>query len=658
MSSVNADDKFKNCLLRSLRQSQAESIGNIRLVETENGHMFVPEEIILSTNESNKLIKKLKPFLSKATTTNSRIEEKVVITEDALEEFFGNTKNMSWEMRDKIIPGTLNKTITEYGDKLEFVDTATGVTINAKPRYRKYYQINSAGESQSIMGDAVAFELKMKHIAGYEDGKIIAQENSVFKPRIVVSDDIADQIKALDAFDPKLMKKITELEQKALDYIGPNGNKGDPEEINAMFAMLEYLIKKEANFFKPKTVTTYERKAFQAGGDNPPYQFTVDKNVQLFHADNNLPSKDMQQYLDNKPFFEVKPDELFVELKTPSAEYSKQTDQYKDVAKEFKANANADDYNLDQGKYALGKNQLANQSQFLDQNELQEVGVGYWFIKNMGNNIDKIKRTDILNKGEFPITIPFKGKNGKSLNLHLTYTEPGNVAAPELFLRDIKITDQFGIKVKDKLDFGAIRDQALKQDSNVASEIIIDGKKVNILGKIGKDESEQIVNFAREFYFEVSKNTSNFRSLSELESIKSVDQMNSYMNKLKRRNLISRVRDRMMKQYLLFPLTIGTSLGGAYLLSDYTTEEIDPNFSDDSVIIIDELTTDNNKGVEIIVDDRAEEFKFFPTNMDLRSKKPGEKVKLKDDNGNEIEFIVTAPNNSVETNYLALPPAK
>jgi len=406
----------------------------------------------------DELLKILAPHVDPNSPTAVRVEEKMVVTRADFDRFLqlsASGQNLKWELRDTPAPGTRNVTFTEYGDDLVLTQN-TGM-FGIKPRFRKYYGHAAGAEDQqeayaASMGNLVALELKMAGQESSDPASILNVPGSVFKPRVFITDEIADQMKALDCNDDSCQDKFEELKAAARAIVDPKKNTplNRADQVDSLFDAIKLLVKKDPQFLKPRYVTMYERESHKTKSPSgKEFQFTGDNRVSVFRAVPGIATKDMHGYMALAPLFKSPQGVVFAEIKSPPDEKREKTTLYT-ALKNMLFKMHVNDYEMDSGKFGLARRaELVTGSKNLDRT-LLDNGALFWLIKGTANLPEIPVEKDILQKGQIEISFPVLLQSGTVVQVMFEYQPavPDAEGRRSYALKEVFIINSAGDKIK------------------------------------------------------------------------------------------------------------------------------------------------------------------------------------------------------------------
>lgn len=304
-----------------------------------------------NAGRGEELIQLLSPHKDPNSATIERVEEKAVKSEADFKSFmeylqskeFGDKYNKgtpnTWGMRDTPNPGREFLTVTEYGQHFVFkMNSERGKSsFVIKPRFRKYFDYDAANPNdmsqyRSITGEIVAFELKIAGTEGPADGQFLEIPGIVFKPRILVNDQIAGRLKNLNGESADFAKELESIRNDILELKSQTGAILNPvEHVESMIKSVQWLLGKDPAFLTPQYITAYNRSSYKMASDAGEYQLTADRNIRVYKADANIKSETVVQYIAKPSLFTSLSGEVFVELKSPENEKKFKSKLYQDL---------------------------------------------------------------------------------------------------------------------------------------------------------------------------------------------------------------------------------------------------------------------------------------------------------------------------------------
>jgi hypothetical protein len=522
-----------------------------------------------------QLIEALKSHIDENSPTALRVEEKAIIETSDVQRFLKETqesvalaahnKNQSvvWSQRDKPRDGHQFVTLTEYGGQIIYHLDNSAVSFVAKARYRKYYEFpvsasQDLNQYQPVLNDLTAFEIKMTSLMGPKTDGFLAEPETVFKPRIMITNEIADGLKLVRGNDLNMIEKLNELKEKVLAL---NKSGATPlnrvDQVEDLFSGLVILLKTDSNFLQPSLAISYERESYRFISTKGEFQFTVDKNVKMFRGNSNTPTAQMKQYLMQPMTFQSRPNEAFAEIKTPIKEKQSQDPLYVGLYDAMNLN-HLPGYRKGSGKKSVAKFlEQAIGDQNVDKT-LFELGTKFWISKSVSSLDTYPKKNNLITKQEIEMAVPFTAKNGEEFKLVISYQPVKKQNSAHIaVLSELRIYDPNGMKVSLQPNFdNFVREVVMKKDLKVIG-LDIDDMVIPFPIRLTADEVKHYEDFLSTFFKEDSTLTGSVRSLDKFSEVNSQSGLKYEMAKLKAANFVKWVIDRTGKVAFSALLTTG-----------------------------------------------------------------------------------------------------
>lgn len=677
LNSQQVSKSEKEVLNRVLGQVELHFQGRGKLVAN-----FTPEIDHASRSRAGDgdiLIETLMPLLDVTSPTSMRVEEKAVIPSERVNEFLTRTQStefaekynegqrLHWAPRDLPQAGHKFVTITEYGKHLTYSLPASASTFVVKPRYRKYYDFPEHSRDQidsytSALGSLVAFELKITSLSGPDSDLFLAVPNTVFKPRIFLSDALADRLKQINADSDTYRDDLTQIENEVLALKTPDNQPLNRlDHVESVFKALQHLLSKDPHFLQPTFVVKYERSSYRMNLDKREYQFTSDQNVGIYLPIRGLKSDDMQLYLNQQAVFKSNDNESFVELKSPVSEKRWGSPLYRSMISWLEQH-HVVAYRKGSGKYAIAK--------FVDQGvlgknidrTLLDQGVFFWLIKGTANLDSPPKKNDLLARGEVEVTFPFAVKDGRTFRIMFRYRGSNRYNGfRHSYLDRIRILDDRGSEIKVQPGFDDLIGRSYNLESDEIAGLNVDGKIIPFKLRILNSELQEYRRFFSNFYAYSETLRGNGRNLDVLDGVTDRKGLQRYARRLKAENVVHFIVERTKRVALGAAITLAALGGYDYLRSPPTATAVNAPFQSSSVRdnfqawVLKGLRTTDHGAIDLFVEPHRAvngEFVFSIINEQEYNFSDSQFVDTYDSNGNVLRFIVKrSPAGKIEMHF-------
>jgi hypothetical protein len=516
---------------------------------------FSREKTNLDAEFTKKFLTGLTAFFTEKSTTTSRLEERAVMKESDSKALLDES-GVKWDPRDQKNPGEDFTTITTYSGKF-IMDSATDVGVSAKMRARKYYSHN-IGESdtskmKSVFGEIGSLEIKISNVAGVDADGFTAFPNSVFKPRVFISD---DTLKKLSKMNHEKLSKA-EVREKLIEelfFTEFEGKQMNPDlaQIGQFVDAVTTLLNENPNLFEVQTVIAYNRDSYSADVDKDTnYQYTLDRNIRIFEPDASLSADNIISYLDRTPLHKVEDGVAFAELKSPLTEKAENTPTYQRLSNALFSRHRAT-FSEGKGKHSLGSSVRSKIAQTSLSEQLFTEGLLFYLIKGVGNMPTPPNKNHLVQLRYWDIALPLT-IGGKKHRIIFGYKPNSDDGLKEVNLKTIKIIDSFGDKVD--LDNKAVDEIIATARLNPEpSTITIDNQAISFPSVIKDKMVDEFKDFFSEFYKGFDKGRAHPREIESLYSLENRAHLNKYTRRMKISNFLSWLKDRV---YKLSPQLIG-----------------------------------------------------------------------------------------------------
>ncbi len=555
------------------------TIGRVSIDFFSDGHIAARfnSEVDVNSRKNGgsgeELIQTLSNHADPSSPTALRVEEKAVVPQARLNQFLSETQSQAfaarsklsqplrWQLRDNPPAGKRFVTITEYGKHFVFNLPKSNSAFVVKPRFRKYFEAPAApsvdpSEHRSVMGNLTALELKITVANGPGTDAFLSHEDTVFKPRIMISDEIADRIKALDGRDPDLNSALFALKNETLGLPSSAGRPlNNPAHVESMFQALGLLLAKDAKFLQPSFAVQYERSSYRAMVDRNEFQFTADRNVRIYSAA-QISSSRMQNYLGETPLFQSGPDETFAELKSPVSEKQNGSAIYTSLRSGLDRE-HVPVYRKGSGKFAIAR--MIDQEirdQYVDRT-LIDQGTKYWLIKGTGNLDSAPKKNDLLAKGDIEVAFPVTTRAGQRLRVQFRYKQVNRMNEGRQGVLDrIRIYNDMGFEIPVKPGFDDLLWQASRREADEVLSLEVDGTILPFKSRITSQETAAYKKFFLDFYEYQTHLRGQPRSLETLDRVGSAAALERLGRSLKLENVVHFIIDRTKRVALGAVITV------------------------------------------------------------------------------------------------------
>lgn len=470
---------------------------------------------VRNMGSGDRLINSLSSFANTNDPTSLRVEEKIVAkynlflnyldrsqTPDFISSDIG-ANQILWQARDVAPEGKIFTTITEYGTPLVFRLSSNSASFVVKPRYRKYFASSKADPNtniEAVFNDLVAVELKITSAKGPNDHSFLGIDDTVFKPRIFVTNEIADALKLIDGSEAQY-QELLDIETAVLSMKDSSGSLvNNSAQVRSFFAALSILVEKDAHFMRPVFSVKYNRDSYKASIDGHEYQLTADRNIKIFKASSNIKASQMQSYFHREPLFASADDEAFVELKSPVADRLNSKPAYMALMRQL-SSMHLVSYQRGKGKYSIARYVDQGVRDVHIDRTLFDQGTKYWLIKGTGNLDSTPKKNDILMRGRFGLAFPFNASANEVMRLVLNYKQVNRLDGNQIAVLDgIQVVNRLGAKVKMDEDFDKLVEDV---QQGIAGDIIAieaGGSLVPIKPIISTEEFAEYKKFFLDFF--------------------------------------------------------------------------------------------------------------------------------------------------------------
>ncbi|MEK6555152.1 MAG: hypothetical protein AABZ31_07930, partial [Bdellovibrionota bacterium] len=576
-------------ILSAQRSSLDRISGHVEIYQNDQGYNAVFKSGSGETNKidggaGEQLIEVLKSHADENSPTALRVEEKAIINPSDIQRFLKETQTSSalaayngnqalkWEQRDQPAVGQQFVTITEYGGQIIYHLNGSLVSFVAKARYRKYYEF-PVGQQQHltaykpVLGDLTALEIKMTSIAGPSTNEFLAEPETVFKPRIMITNEIADALKTVRGDDLNMLEKLSAIKDQVLALNKPNARPLNRiDQVESLFNALVLLLKADPSFLEPSLTISYERESYRLNSSKGEFQYTVDRNVKMYAAAPSLPTARMKEYLFQTKTFQSRPTEAFAEMKTPIK--LKQTHDPLYVGLYDSLNLNhLPNYPRGSGKKSVAKYlEQAIGDQNIDRTILDQ-GVEFWMIKSVSSLDTYPKKNDLVSKQKMIMAVPFIAKTGEEFKLLLTYqpvkkTNSSHIAV----LSKVELIDPNGAKLKVEPGFDDfVKAVTIRKDIALVG-LDIDNTVVPFPVRLSEEEVDAYDQFLGTFFRNDTNIVGQVRDLNRFSQIKTAASLKLQMTKLKMDNALKWIVDRSGKFAMGGLLTIGILTARDYFM--------------------------------------------------------------------------------------------
>lgn len=517
-------------------------IGEVRidLSKTDVPDVIVDARLSRATRKKGKegsaLLEILSPHLDPQSPTAGRVEEKAVVTKSNLAYFlqytqssefshlYNNDRPLKWSLRDSPPPGYTFVTVTEYGEQLFLKSEVAQTTFMVKPRFRKYfkYPIASLGtdltQYESVLGSVSVFELKISSVDGPDDGTLISQPGEVFKPRIFVTDEMADQIKGLYGLGAKTDETLESIRSGALQL---QENAKNPEHVESMIAAIRILLAKDPAFFKPRFVTAYNRSSYKYVHEGREFQFTADEKVRVYKVTADVKTEFMLKHLKDHSLVSLPNDIAFIELKSPPSDKKNKTSVYTGLIQILDQNHIAE-YEKGGGKYALARHaeESINVSK-LDRTLLDE-GTLFWLIKGLSQLDQTMTKRDVLERAYMEVAYPFVVGDGKVFRVVFTYRPLNRLDGKRMNIIDkIQVLDQYGNVLNDRKLFKDVLARAHKSPQAEILAINFEGTVIPFKNTLSSTELIEYQEYLSHYFSNLNNLNGSTRTFARMNKINS-----------------------------------------------------------------------------------------------------------------------------------------
>jgi hypothetical protein len=561
-------------------------VGRVQISEANSRNTVVKNNKFIDNMTRRKagdgipLLKILESHVDKGSATAVRVEEKAVITEDDFKklmdltqspefaEKYNGNKPIKWSLRDQPEPGREFLTTTEYGQFFIFTtESERGKSsIIIKPRFRKYFSFESDKKEdlstyQTVLGDLVVFELKIANMDGVEGGEFLEIPGVVFKPRIFVTDAMAEKIKELSIHDEHFEQKLGDLRNSILEVKSntTGGRVNSTAQVDSMIEAVRFLLAKDPDFFKPQYITTYNRSSYRfssEGGSS--YELTADRGIKVYGASPNISSRNTLKYLSNPPLFQSEADQIFVELKSPEPEKRTQSPLYTALATNVES-GHIEMFKKGSGKYAIARRAVEDLFDRHFISTLLEQGTQLWLIKGTANLDMAPKEKDILDNGIVHVAYPFSVVSGRVYRIQFIYRPLNTLnGKKDAILEKIRIIDHNGDTIKSGDKFDEIIQETRDRHQNEILALDLNGTIVPFKAKITHVELVQYQNFFKDFF----KNPD--RKIEALSDLSDAQNLSWYRIRVRMNNFTGWFKDRLTRAVPVFMVSTLTSLAVVY----------------------------------------------------------------------------------------------
>lgn len=537
---------------------------------------FSRDKTMLDAAFTKSFLVGLTSYFAGKSTTTSRLEERAVMKESDSVKLLEES-GLNWKPRDEKQAGEDFTTVTTYSGKF-IMDSGGDVEVSAKMRARKYYG-HLVGETQtskmtSIFGDVGTLELKISNVAGVTAEGFTAFPNSVFKPRIFISDDGLLKLSKLSHKD--LMKAetreslISELHNIETARGRLNSNR---DQVEAFIHAVALLLEKNPNLFEVQTVVAYNRDSFAATSETgAEYEYTLDRGIRIYEPDAKLSASDIISYLDRKPLHQVEKGVAFAELKSPMIEKTTNTDTYQQLSYAL-FSKHRTRFTKGKGKHSLGSKIRSTLAQTTLSEQLHTEGLLYYLIKGTGNLPTPPNRKRLVEMGELRVGLPLK-IDGEDHRLIVGYRPHIVDGKRSEVIASIGLIDSLGRKVS--LNHDTTKEIIAKTlESTEPSTITIDNQALTFPAVVDPATVSKFNDFFDRFYTNHSKGQANPREIESLNAIGNSSQLSAYTKRMNLSNTLSFLKDRAFKVAATAALVGAITLGPNVM--DYVNSSSQPH---------------------------------------------------------------------------------
>jgi len=534
---------------------------------------------VLSEIFTKNFLTGLTSFFAGKSTTTSRLEERAVISESESKALLDSSK-LDWKARDKKIEGKDFTTVTSYSGKF-LMGERNGVKVSAKMRARKYFSHgigeNDSSKMDSIFGNFGSLELKISNVASVDADGFTVFPNSVFKPRIFISDDLLKKISKLSyekLLNEEMRKSIIDelyYYQVKVDFEGVMQDKQlNPNlaQIEEFLTAITLLLGENPNLFEVQTVVAYNRDSYSAFvGKGTEYQYTLDRNIRIYEPDSSLNASNIQSYLDKTPLHKVEEGVAFAELKSPLIEKTENTRTYQELSYAL-FSKHKTSFVKGKGKHSLGSRMRNTIAQTTLSEQLHTEGLLFYLIKGVGNMPTTPKKNDLSSQSSWSIALPLEIA-GEGHRLIADYGSLGTDGVRGGILMGIKLVDSLGRKIQ--LDANGTKEivNRLVEDLE-PSTITIDNQALTVPGRIDPETLKEFKTFFGHFDITPDKTEVRSREIDELNTIENKTQLETFTRKMKIWNnvkfLIYQIKKYTPTAVIVSALTLAITYGASNYL--------------------------------------------------------------------------------------------
>lgn len=548
----------------------------IEIAEDARGYFGILKESSIAGQKfaggsGHDLLRAFKSHVNENSPTALRVEEKAIVLTQEVANFLKSTASskalqsfnggeaIRWSQRDTPRAGFRFLTLTEYGGQVLYTLPQSQISFVAKARYRKYYEfpIGDAGDLSAykpVLSDLTALEVKMTSLTGPGGKEFLAEPETVFKPRIMVTNEIADRLKALRGNSADFEKDLIAIRDDLIQ-LKIAGN--EEKQVIDLFAGLALLLKADPEFLKPSLAIAYERESYRLESKKGEFQFTADTNVRMYEALPTLATSDMKDYLAGAVTFQSAKGESFVEMKSPVGEKQRKDALYTTLFDAMNLNHLAH-YRKGSGKKSVAKFlEQAITDETMDRT-LFDQGIKLWIVKGLASLNSLPKKNDLVTMRDFYLALPFTDNSGNEFKLGLSYRpiksgRDGHSAV----LNEIRLIDKNGNKVKMNPSFDQfVEEMVMKKDARVVG-LAIDRQVLPFPVRLDVEQVRFYSSFLMSYFAYDTGLAGNVRSLDGFGQIQTKTGLAAAVARLKGENAIKWIVDRTQKVAMAALLTVG-----------------------------------------------------------------------------------------------------
>jgi hypothetical protein len=537
-----------------------------------------------------------------ASITTGRIEEKVVANMKSAGQFLQHTQTkefaqaaeladpIRWTMRDRHPHGRTNVTFTVYGGMAE-LELAPKNKVGVKPRFRIYGtragEIDTTSDLHSFQpttNGIVAFELKFVAKTGTPTDDMLSMPQEVFKPRIFLSQALAEKLFQINANQPDWQEQLSQVEASALSEQSaqPNHFQSSESAIRSQFAFVRQLLPQHPYFLSPAILVSYERTAYSARvAESSEYQFTVDRNIKTFEMDARNPFEFDQvvRFVTTQPTsFESSQDLAFAELKSPVFEKRNQSPTYLRLIQTLTEMHNPQ-FKINDGKYSNTHISIYRNRAERVQRTHFDNGTSFWLIKGTINLEKEPTSNDLLSRKQIDVAHAVVGLDGKTYQVRLRYgpiPTHQDQSKDDRVLERIEIRNEHGDKILNGDVFSNTVKSIVKMKDDKVYGLDVLGTIVPFPSRVGTEVIHEYEEFFK-LYFKLKKDRkSQYQTFRDLDWIGTEKELATARRKMAVDNFRTQLRDRSFKQLLSGPANGALFLTGALVAYALLPESLRP----------------------------------------------------------------------------------